>query len=242
MDIKNKVYFPTREQIAEWQHTLFEGRSLRVPTGELEKWALSNYLMAAAYQAQHLHFQREKNELSWQTSAWDFGRFAKAHPDLFELSENEALQLVKDTIGGKFWEAVLHMDIADAEMAFDDIWVSCRAVPGYDPVTVAIMEARKAANDNEGPAGYQTFVHVARSLSRQLNGSPFMLPCHKLAPLLNCLPMTISRYRHKAIRDGHLKIVKEHTFRSTAKGEATEFEFLTRVVPDDPLLSDDPPF
>jgi hypothetical protein len=39
-------------------------------------------------------------------------------------------------------------------------------VPGYDPVTVAIMEARKAANGNDGPAGYQMFLNVARSLHR----------------------------------------------------------------------------
>jgi hypothetical protein len=52
-------------------------------------------------------------------------------------------------------------------------------LPGYDPVTVAIMEARQAAKGNDGPAGYQMFLNVARSLHRQLNGSPFMLPCHK---------------------------------------------------------------
>jgi hypothetical protein len=72
------------------------------------------------------------------------------------------------------------------------------------------------------------FLNIARSLHRQLNGSPFMLPCHKLAPLLDCKPMTISRYRQKAIRDGHLKILKEHSFRSATKGDATEFEFLIR--------------
>ena len=53
-----------------------------------------------------------------------------------------------------------------------------------------------------------------------------MLPSHKLAPMLGCKPMTISRYRQKAIRDGHLKITKEHAFRSAFKGEATEFTYL----------------
>jgi hypothetical protein len=217
----------TREMVTEWQNTLFEGRTLRIPVQKLKEWPLVNYLLAAMFQAQHLNLQRDDNELNWQTPAWDFGRFAKAHPSLFELDENEALRVVKETIGGRFWEQHLHMDAADAEMAFDNIWVSCRAVPGYDPVTVAIMEATRAENDSgSGPAGYETFLLVARSLHRQLNGSPFMLPCHKLAPLLNCKPMTISRYRQKAIRDGHLKIVKEHSFRSATKGEATEFELL----------------
>lgn len=228
MNSQNKNAQLTRQQISEWQNTLFDGRSLRIPVDELKKWTLATYLIAAMFQAQQLHTQRDENEQAWQTPAWDFGRFAKAHPDLFDLNENEALHSVKSILGGEFWVKHLHMDVADGEMAFDNIWVSCRAVPGYDPVTVAIMEARKAAgSDDDGPMGYQNFLMVARSLQRQLNGSPFMLPCHKLAPLLNCKPMTISRYRQKAIRDGHLKIVKEHSFRSAAKGEATEFEFLT---------------
>jgi hypothetical protein len=46
--------------------------------------------------------------------------------------------------------------------------------------------------------------------------------------MLACQPMTISRYRKKAIRDGHLKIVKSHSYRSAGKGEATEFQFVGR--------------
>jgi hypothetical protein len=44
--------------------------------------------------------------------------------------------------------------------------------------------------------------------------------------MLACQPMTISRYRKKAIRDGHLKIVKSHSYRSVGKSEATEFQFV----------------
>jgi hypothetical protein len=217
----------TLEKVTAWKEELFEGRTLRVPVDDLRKWPLSHYLWAAVLQAKALHELRDADEQNWQTPAWDFGRFAKAHPDLLERDENEALRMVKSTIGSKFWEQHLDMDTADAEMAFDSIWVQCRAVPGYDPVTIAILEARKAAGDeNGGPAGYAAFLKVARSLKTQLKDTPFMLPCHKLAPLLGCKPMTISRYRQKAIRDGHLKIVKEHSYRSTAKGEATEFVFL----------------
>ncbi len=38
--------------------------------------------------------------------------------------------------------------------------------------------------------------------------------------------MTISRYRKKAIRDGHLMAAKTHSYRSVGKGETTEFQFL----------------
>jgi hypothetical protein len=80
--------------------------------------------------------------------------------------------------------------------------------------------------DHNVPAGYTIFVNLARSLQQQLPASSFMLPCHKLAPILACQPMTIRRYRKKAIRDGHLKVVKNHSYRSVGKGEATEFQFL----------------
>jgi hypothetical protein len=44
--------------------------------------------------------------------------------------------------------------------------------------------------------------------------------------------MTISRYRKKAIRDGRLKVVKNHIYRSAGRGEATEFVFVAGRVAD----------
>jgi hypothetical protein len=157
-------------------------------------------------QAVHLDRLREDSERDWQTPAWDFGRFAKAHPLLIDLDENDALAEIRRTIGSRFWEHHFHMDRADAEMAFDQVW------------------ARESGQD--APAGYTTFLAVARSLQRQSRDSAFMLPCHKLSLMLACLPMTISRYRKKAIRDGRLKVVKNHTYRSAGRGEATEFVFV----------------
>jgi hypothetical protein len=29
-------------------------------------------------------------------------------------------------------------------MAFDGAWVECRAVPGYDPLTIAILKAKQS--------------------------------------------------------------------------------------------------
>ncbi|HWB33533.1 MAG TPA: hypothetical protein VG714_10185 [Acidobacteriaceae bacterium] len=216
----------TPQEIERWKEHLFSERNLRVPVTELDKWPLSQYLWAAVFQARDLHELREPLDQNWQTPAWDFGRFAKAHPSLINLDENQALDAVRRAIGSGFWDEFLDMDQADAEMAFDDIWIQCRAIPGYDPLTVAVLEARNSKDDAaDGPEGYETFLNVARSLKRQLGDKPFMLPCHKLAPMLACQPMTISRYRQKAIRDGHLKIAKQHSFRSATKGEATEFTY-----------------
>ena len=79
------------------------------------------------------------------------------------------------TIGRACWTDHLHMEAADAEMAFDRVWVECRAVPGYDPLTVAILEANESptVEDHPVPAGYTTFLKVAQSLQRQLPTSSY---------------------------------------------------------------------
>jgi hypothetical protein len=209
---------------------LFDKRSLRISVEELSKWPLDHYLLAAVFQAAYLDTLRKQTEHEWQTPAWDFGRFAKAHPLLVNLDENRALLEIKRALGREFWTTHLHMGTADAEMAFDSAWVECRAVPGYDRLTVAILEAKKSppSADPHVPAGYTIFLKIAQCLQRQVPASSFLLPCHKLAPVLACQPMTISRYRKKAIRDGYLKVVKTHSYRSVGKGEATEFQFLGR--------------
>jgi hypothetical protein len=218
----------TLDQVTAWQEELFEHRSLRISIEELSEWPLAEYLMAAVLQASYLDSIRDEMDRRWQTPAWDFGRFAKAHPLLINLDENRALAEIKRAIGGGFWTDSLHMDTADAEMAFDDVWVECWAIPGYDPLSIAVLEAKRSAAvaDPDAPAGYTTFLRIAQSLQQQLPASPFMLPCHRLGLLLDCHPMTISRFRKKAIRDGHLKVVRNHNYRSVGKGEATEFQFV----------------
>ena len=226
-EAQKKTLF-TYEQVSAWREQLFDKRSLRISVEELSKWPLGRYLLAAVLQAAYLDTFRKQTEHEWQTPAWDFGRFAKAHPLLINLNENRALIEIKKVLGQNFWTDHLRMGTADAEMAFDTVWVECRSVPGYDRLTIALREAKEAPlmEDPNLPAGYTIFLKIALSLQRQLPASSFMLPCHKLAPILDCQPMTISRYRKKAVRDGHLKIVKNHTYRSEGKGDATEFQFL----------------
>ena len=115
----------TTELVSEWQRELFNERSLAVSVAELSKWPLRNYLWAAVFQAKELYEARDPNDQNWQTPAWDFGRFAKAHPILLNMDEDEALRTVKKTIGSKFWVNQFQMDPNDAEMAFDDIWIKC---------------------------------------------------------------------------------------------------------------------
>src|SRR6202034_1908467 len=80
----NKTTVLTHEDVFAWRCELFDGRSLRVPVEELHQWPLSRYLWAAVVQTGYLDGLREEKKRSWQTPAWDFGRFAKAHPLLID--------------------------------------------------------------------------------------------------------------------------------------------------------------
>jgi hypothetical protein len=210
------------------QDRLFDERRLRVPASMLEQTPLDLYLGACILQARHLHTLASPTEQDWQTTAWDFGRFAKAHPVLISLDSGSALARVRRVLGTNFWQRLLCMGTADAEMAFDHAWNACWSIPGYDPLTIALLKAREhpGPEDPQQPYGYDTFLATIRFLQEDAGNSPILLPCHKLADLLDCLPMTVSRYRTKALREGYLQVIKEHRFRPNGKGEATEFRYI----------------
>jgi hypothetical protein len=216
------------EILLDMQDRLFDERQLRVPASMLERIPLDLYLGASVLQAKHLDAVRSPEEQDWQTMAWDFGRFAKAHPALISLDSGSALAMVRRVLGTDFWQRLLYMSIADAEMAFDHVWNACWSIPGYDPLSIALLKAREhpVPEDSQQPYGYHTFLATIRFLQEGAGDAPILLPCHKLAGLLECLPMTVSRFRTKALRDGYLEVVKEHRFRPNGKGEATEFRYI----------------
>lgn len=224
--------------LPETQHPLFDERRRRVPVFALADIPLAEYLHACVLQARHLDAQRSPSVRHWQTTAWDFGRFAKAHPALTSLSSGAALEIVRRTLGVGFWQPSLGMDAGDAEMAFDSIWNECWSIPGYDPLTLALEKARaccaapNSQHDPQQPHGYELFLHMIRFLQEDAGSTPILIPCHKLAALLDCLPMTVSRYRTKALRDGYLQLIKKHCFRPHGQGEATEFRYCpNRALP-----------
>jgi hypothetical protein len=217
--------------LTDMQHQLFDERQLGVPASRLNDTPLDLYLGACILQARHLQTLRSPEEEDWQSTAWDFGRFAKAHPALISLDSGSALARVRRVLGGNSWERLLGMSTADAEMAFDHVWNDCWSIPGHDPLTVALLKAREhpAPRDPQQPHGYDEFLATVQFLQEDAgDGGTILLPCHKLAGLLNCLPMTVSRYRTKALREGYLEVVKEHRFRPNGKGEATEFRYIQR--------------
>ncbi len=231
-DSARKLQPPTTAQLTiaavrDFQALLFKDTRLLVAVEDLSNWPLPEYLWAAVFQARALHQGRESHDDgAWKTPAWDFARFAKAHPQLLRLRSGVVLSRIYKVLGRQFWINYLEMELDDAEMAFVDCWQRSHTIPGYDALTVALMEADRSpipTNESEsGPLGYRRFLAVARSLQRQNGSSPILLPCVRLGDLLNCKPMTISRYRAKAIHDGLLVVSKVHERNRTA----TEFFFL----------------
>ena len=215
-------------ELTDLQKRLFDERRLRVAPATLADCPLDLYLGACVLQAAYLHTQRSPTDHGWQTTAWDFGRFAKAHPELITLDSGQALVTVRRLLIRNFWEAHLGMTPADGEMAFDHVWNDCRSIPGYDPLVLATRKARahQGVADPQQPHGYDIFLAVLHYLQQDAGDGPILLPCHKLADLMQCLPMTVSRYRTKALREGYLEMIKEHRFRPNAKGEATEFRYI----------------
>lgn len=219
------IPFKARE-IESWRQKLFDYRTLRVSADYLQKVSLDFYLWVAVHQAAAIHEARDNSKRSWQSPAWDFGRFAKAHRELSGLDSGSALRKVKDAIGAGFWRDHLNMEPVDAEAAFEDIWTGCTSIPGHDPVMGAIAKAREKMD--AGSTEFDLFLAVARHLQRLAGDKPIMLPVHLLAQRLGCLPMTISRFRKKAIRDGQVQVVKEHSYCAGGRGEATKFRYIGR--------------
>jgi hypothetical protein len=65
-------------------------------------------------------------------------------------------------------------------------------------------------------------VSLAGWLQVTMGDRPILFPCKKVAEVLGVSAMSVSRYRQLAIRDGHLRLVREH---SMGKQLATEFRF-----------------
>jgi hypothetical protein len=70
-------------------------------------------------------------------------------------------------------------------------------------------------------AKYGLFVSVAGYRLRSVKG-PILLPCRKMATLLECDPMTVSRYRRLAVQDGLLRLTARGI---KAQRKADKFSF-----------------
>jgi hypothetical protein len=157
----------------------------------------------------------------WTSPMFDFARFCKAHPALISLTDYEAMQTIEDIMYGwddlpslaDPWEHYFpEVDDADAaQIDFMTSWAAVRHIPFRTVLQNALQ------------------LSVETPLTPALERGRLYLPTREVGELLGCNQRTVSSLRRFAVVDGLLTIVKGHTFRSTGKGEATEFRFAVEM-------------
>jgi hypothetical protein len=168
---------------------------------------------------------------TYHTQLWTLTRVVKSH--FTEKADADAVfwELIEPEIerrGG--WEILdVWLDVEEIYFEFVCNWDAVRYKIGETPLGNALEKAeahplrpRRSTRYPEFLARYSRFVSVAGWLQVAMGNRPILLPVAKLAVMLGVKPMTITRYRQTAERDGYLRVVKEHSY---SKSRATEFFF-----------------
>ena len=170
-------------------------------------------------------------DTTFHTELWTFTRCIKScfterdnpHDVFFDLVEPEI-----ERRGG--WE-ILDTPLDEEEIYLEFVcnWDSVRYRLGETPLTNALAKAEEMplqpnrASKHPGfLQRYSRFIGLAGWLQVTMGDRPILLPVERLAEILSVRPMTISRYREIAVKDGFLRVVREH---AAVKGRATEFRF-----------------
>jgi hypothetical protein len=157
-----------------------------------------------------------------------FVRRAKAHSELETLGGLEAAELAEKCLkswssgGGDPWREWFP-ESDDGKTEFVDTWERIkwpRAALDDAKVSAARLPLKPFRCYS---VKYGQFVSVAGYLQRSVNG-PILLPCRKMATLLECDAMTVSRYRRLAVQDGLLRLTARGI---KAQRKADEFSFAT---------------
>src|SRR5262249_13207899 len=238
---------------SEGKTTWCRNKKIRTVT-EIFQFELENNIQSSlplkAYMAAAYEHQDNVLVDGWKTPLWEFTRLVKAHPSLRSLSGDEALAQVEAVLETwsrpdeehdvwAFWFADSG-NSEDAGMEFLHIWDAIRYLPGLTPLQNAIEMAKTwSFVPSVCPTeGYRRFVTLAGCLQEVMGDRNILLPCHKLAKVLGCEPITISRYCKLAIAAGILRVMAPHTFSSKAgNGTAREFRFDCSKAPCEPAGS-----
>jgi hypothetical protein len=199
----------------------------------ISKKPLANYLRDVL---EYSETSREDDKESWHSPLFFFARFAKAHPELINLSDAQAMKHVENAMrswpdlprGCDPWDYYFCAEDADAaRIDFANCWNSIRHIPFRDPLQNALRQAERAPLTplNERGPLYERFISMAGWLQKLQYGKDIYLPTRLVARLLCCDQRTVSRLRKLALCDGLLRITGEHEFRSTGKSKATAFRF-----------------
>jgi hypothetical protein len=185
---------------------------------------LAQYLREAVSRSQREMPDAEGCD-KFRTRLFGFVRFTKARPELRDMSPEEALRAVMTTLGVDHhgWSD-LFPESDDPAVEFTETWDKVRLAAGQDALKTAIANADRLPLKLPDPisTNYQRFVSIAGHLQRLFPNSSIYLPEELLAQELGCTPRTVGYYRSRAVKDGYLRLVKPHHWRSH---KATQFQF-----------------
>ncbi len=203
-----------------------------IRTNRPSRLAFNQYLIAAYEYQKKLTTSPER----FRTPLWSFTRLLSGHAHLSSMSAQDALyetetQLHRVLHGS--WKSLFRDVLSDddARMEFIDVWDRILYRPGYSPLDKATEMADRieVIVKNCPTLGYKRFVAIAAALQQIRYGQTILLPCHKLAEKMGCTPMTISRYRQVAIKNGVLQVAKSHRYSKTSP-EATQFRVNLEIL------------
>lgn len=194
---------------------------------------------------------------AWESALWPFVRLLKGHPDFIRRTSWQALTMVEGVLfecacievsqpthryhwakTEKFfagaWRGQLNFeDDEEVRMAFQHEYHKVRyPLGGWGPLDLAAERAeQKPLLLVEGTDGYAKFISLAGWLQVTMGDRPILLPVTAVAERLGTSEMTVSRYRETARRDGLLAKVRDHVYRPSGQGKATEFRFAVDQFP-----------
>jgi hypothetical protein len=171
---------------------------------------LAEYLREA-WQVNKSTYQEPSRGRPFRTPMFTFVRRVKAHSAWEGLAGLEVADVVQRILNS--WAPTsedpwrtFFPESDDAKSEFVDTWTKIKW-PRAE-VEHALLLARKLPLRPHRcySPGYGLFVSLAGNLQRNVNG-PILLPCGKIAAILGCEAMTVSRYRRLAAQDGLLHLV-----------------------------------
>lgn len=163
----------------------------------------------------------------WQSPMWPFIRHARSHPDLWELTGQDAFKVIEAVIGpaddwcGRFG----YEDFVGGEWAeedFIDTWDRVRInSDGFLSTVVSLtLERLLDLGKDHRSRHYARFVTFVGWMQVTRGNAPIAIPCARVAEKLfgsERRKMNVSRYIRQAADDGFLKRVSfgaPHTHRA----------------------------
>jgi len=159
----------------------------------------------------------------WRSTTWNFTRLMKSHPDLRNLSADEALDRIP-------WRLIDFPEDERLQVLVE--WDRVKYLPGQDPFDVALsLAAQKPLVPKRCKGGkfalYGSFISLCGWLQVvEGEGKPIYLPVRKTGKELNCTKEMISTFRKLAVKDGFLEVCTPHS-----AYRATRFTFVVDKFP-----------